>query len=174
MTAELPEAYQKHAPLYGMENFARWRHASQRRVSPSDIDAWQHARKGDRHLFLEFKTTNETVEKMGGQLEGLLSLSRKPGVQVVIVFDPYWNTTSTSMMDPDTPLTVKVLRGGVMLHPQQTTIGRFSEAIRGWQWNEGALAEPTVDYVARVEGMLHAGAGPAQIVAALGLPVPVG
>lgn len=140
-----PERYQKQStqPLLGMANFRRWRHPDAQKISPSDIDAWQHARVGDRHLFTEFKTSNEDTSKMGGQLEGLLSLSRRPGIQVLIVFDPYWNDPSDTRMDPETPLRVQLLRSGQFVTVRPTTIGRFAQAVWDWQWNRGPLAEPT-------------------------------
>lgn len=137
-----PETYQKQdsEPLKGMANFARWWSPKARSLSPSDIDAWLHSRTGDRHLFIEFKTQNEDLSKMGGQLEGLTSLTRRDGIQVLIVFDPYWNDPSSAPMDREAPLRVVVIRNGRVQPEQVTTLGRFSDCVWDWNWDKGPLA----------------------------------
>ena len=82
---------------------------------------------------------------MGGQLEGLISLSRRPGQQVLIVFDPYWNDPSDTVMDPGAELRVQVIRKGRVQPEFTTTIGRLAATVFQWQWNEGALADPDLD-----------------------------
>lgn len=170
MSDHEPEAYQKQdeQPLYGFNNYARWRDKRAKRLSPSDIDAWQHARVGDRHLFLEFKAAREHARKVDGQLEGLLSLSRRPGMQVLVVFDPFHKDCSTDRMPEDMPLRARLLRGGLDKNVRNLTVGKMGAAVFDWQWNKGPLAQPIVDAPTLIARLIAEGKTPEEIALALG------
>jgi hypothetical protein len=161
-----PELFQLQdtRPLYGMANYHRWRHPRAEKISPSDIDAWQHSRTGDRHLFIDFKAAREGISKMGGQLEGLRSLSRRPGVQVLIVFDPFNEDCSDERMDPATPLRVKIIRNGEVRDGHGLTVGKFAQAVWDWQWGNGPLAEKIPDYTAIADDLQARGVDTANVI----------
>lgn len=188
MTRITPEEYaaQNERPLYGMQNWGRWADASVHSVSNSDIDMWRHSRNGNRHLFTEFKAIREDpgilatpelmrdalYRNMGGQIEGLESLSCIPGAQVVILWDPYHLDASNDRMDPDMPLHIEVIRNGMPISMKKlTTIGRWAKHVLNWQNNEGPLAEAVVDKNVLALQMAAKGASPREMAEAL-LPTP--
>lgn len=145
-----PEVHQL-GGLLGMQQFRWWSHPELTHVGFSDIDAWQHSRKGNRHLFADFKTSNEDLSKMGGQLDGLMDLSRLPGCQVLIIFDPHHGYEIQRPMDLGTPIRVELLRNGSFASVLPMTLGRLQAATFEWRDRAGALNEPTPDYGAMLD-----------------------
>lgn len=145
-----PEVHQL-GGLLGMQQFRWWAHPELTHVGFSDIDAWQHSRKGNRHLFADFKTSNEDLSRMGGQLDGLMDLSRLPGCQVLIIFDPHHGHVIHRPMDLSTPIRVELLRNGSFASVAPMTLGRLQAATFEWRECQGALNEPTPDYGAMLD-----------------------
>lgn len=162
----------KYFPLFGMTRFSRWRDKRARVLSLSDIDAWQHADLGDRHMFIDFKAKDEKALEVDGQKRGYLSLSRKPGMQVLLVFDPFNHDSSKARLPPHTPLRKRLLRGGASKNVTNLTVGKLGAAVFDWHWNKGPLAEPIIDAPTLIATLIAEGKAPEEIAAALGHTTP--
>lgn len=156
--AQRPESYFL-GDLLGLQNFDYLRHPDNKTFSFSDIDAWAHSFNGNRHLFADLKTTNEGLSSMGGQLDGLMQLSRLPGCQVLIIFDPWHGYPIRGEVDVNTPMRVEWLRNGSFEKMPATTLGKLRQATFDWQKNEGSLREDIIDYRGEITKLVHQNAG---------------
>ena len=91
---------------------------------------------------------------MGGQLDGLMEISRLRGCQVLIIFDPWHGYPIRGDVDKNTKMRVELLRNGVFQNTFPTTLERLQKATFDWRNNKGALREPIINDRAIIDGLL--------------------